>query len=356
MTDSLTPAADGQASQDPADATLVFHEQADGRKIARLPGGKVVLVDLNQVDRVRDGEAWFVRLRHRDTFAIAEPVERVSEATLESMGGSFVNPLADALRRARVVDRPATPALPGPLAPEPPGPVASAGPTPAGPTSAGPTSAGPALAETPSIAPPPSIEEAASIEVPPVHSAAIVDIARLLRPADRVALFIDGANTDGAARAAGYFVDFRKAREFFTGPATFYAAFYYVADFTASDPLQLRFFDFLSHAGYIVRRRPVKVIHDAETGERIIKGNLDTEIVLDMLNTVDNYDVAFLFSGDSDFERAVELLRSRGRRLFVVSARGPLSRELAYVADKPIIYLEDVRPALMRTDRRAGPA
>ena len=36
--------------------------------------------------------------------------------------------------------------------------------------------------------------------------------------------------TDGAARAAGYFIDFRKAREFFVGHASFYAAFYYVAD------------------------------------------------------------------------------------------------------------------------------
>lgn len=57
----------------------MFHEQTDGRKVARLPGGKVVLVDLQQqVDRVREGEAWFVRLRHRESFAIAEPVERVT--------------------------------------------------------------------------------------------------------------------------------------------------------------------------------------------------------------------------------------------------------------------------------------
>ena len=63
--------------------------------------------------------------------------------------------------------------------------------------------------------------------------------------------------------------------------------------------------------------------------------------------------MAFLFSGDSDFERAVELLRSRGKRIFVVSVRGQLSRELAYVADKPIIYLEEHRDALARTDRPA---
>ena len=46
---------------DPQDATLIFHEQADGRKVARLPGGKVVLVDLNAIDRIRDGEAWYVK-------------------------------------------------------------------------------------------------------------------------------------------------------------------------------------------------------------------------------------------------------------------------------------------------------
>jgi uncharacterized LabA/DUF88 family protein len=155
----------------------------------------------------------------------------------------------------------------------------------------------------------------------------------------------------GALRAARYFVDYRKARDFFLGAGVYYAGFYYIADFTASDPLQQRYLDFLSHAGYIVRRRPVKVIRDQDTGERIIKGNLDTEIVLDMLNTVGNYDVAFVFSGDSDFERAVDLLRSRGKRVYVVTARGQISRELAYVADKPIFFIEDHRTRLLRDDR-----
>ncbi len=104
-------------------------------------------------------------------------------------------------------------------------------------------------------------------------------------------------------------------------------------------------------SGYIIRRRAAKIIRDQDTGERIIKGNLDTEIVLDMFNTIGNYDVAFLFSGDSDFERAVDLLRSRGKRLYIVTARAQLSRELAYVADKSIFYLEDHRERLAREDR-----
>ncbi|HWQ37107.1 MAG TPA: NYN domain-containing protein, partial [Burkholderiales bacterium] len=177
------------------------------------------------------------------------------------------------------------------------------------------------------------------------------DPRRILRSGERVALFVDGANMDHACREAGYFVDYRKAREFLVGDAVCYAAYYYLADFTATDPLQQRFLDFLSHSGYIVRRKPVKVIRDEETGERIIKANVDTEIVLDMLNTVGNYDVAFLLSGDGDFERAVELLRSRGKRVYVVTSRRSLSRELAYVADKPIFLLEELRAAIGREDR-----
>jgi uncharacterized LabA/DUF88 family protein len=318
--------ASSSDEQDPLEATLVFHEQADGRKVARLPGGKIVLVDLRQIERVRDGDAWFVKLRHRDTFAIADPVEKVTRATLEASGG-LTSGLGDALARALR----ATPARESAAGASGPG-VATSNATVLQEPRAG-------VAALPAVPAPPSS----------------IDVSRILRVTDRVALFVDGANTDWSARAAGYFLDFRKAREFFHSHATFYAGFYYVADFTTSDPLQQRFFDFLSYAGFIVRRRPVKVITDQETGERIIKGNLDTEIVLDMMNTEGNYDVAFLFSGDSDFERAVDLLRSRGKRVYVVSARAQLSRELAYVSDKPIFYLEDHRALLARTDREAVP-
>lgn len=285
---------------EPPEAVLTFREQADGRRVARLPGGKVVLVALSALEKVNDGECWRVRLQHRDTFAIAEPLELVdTEALNPVLSGELAAMLRPALRE----------------------PVSEPEPEPA---------------RTP---------------VPRAAPAPALSPDRVVRPDTRVAMFVDGANMDGACRDAGYFIDYRKAREFFLAAGTFYAGFFYIADFTAQDPLQTKFLDFLSHSGYIVRRKPVKVIHDEETGERIIKGNLDTEIVLDMINTADNYDLAFLFSGDSDFERAVELLRSRGKRVYVVTSRRSLSRELAYVADKPIFLIEGYREALRRDDR-----
>lgn len=286
--------------------SLQFRAQSDGRKVSRLGGGKVVLVDLAHVDRVGDGEWWLVRLRHRETFAVAEPIERLKT------------------------------------------PPPDARPAPAAPTAVVRADA-PAAARavaTVSATAPPTVR-------PPMFEiqGMLVEPDNIVRPEDRVAMFVDGANMDHACREAGFFVDYRKARDLFVGRGVYYAGFYYVADVTATDPIQTRFFDFLAHAGYIIRRKPVKVITDTETGERVYKGNLDTEIVLDMLNTVNNYDVAYLFSGDSDFERAVDLLRSRGKRVYVVTNRKTMSRELAYISDKPVFFIEDFRAQIGRDER-----
>ncbi len=175
-----------------------------------------------------------------------------------------------------------------------------------------------------------------------------------LKAEDRVAIFVDGANMDGASRDAGYYLDYFKVGAFLRGKASFRQAFYYIADFTAQDPLQIRFLDFLAHSGYIVRKKPVKVIEDKETGAKTYKANVDTEMVLDMVNTADNYDVAFLLSGDSDFERCVDLLRSRGKRIYVVTSEKTISRELSHVADKPIFFIDDYEDILRRDDRVPG--
>jgi uncharacterized LabA/DUF88 family protein len=49
-------------------------------------------------------------------------------------------------------------------------------------------------------------------------------------------------------------------------------------------------------------------------------------------------------SGDSDFERRVDLLRSRGKRIYVMTSDGQLSRELSHPSDKSIFFIEDYVP------------
>lgn len=305
---------------EPLEATLQFHEQADGRRVARLPGGKVVLVHWEGIERVHDGEWWNVKLEHRDTYSIARLVERArSELTHPLLPAGF----------ALTSTRPAT--VPPPVEKEKTGT--------------------PPEVVRPRTPPPPPADSVRASLVSAAHEpteARGIPPSRVVGMNDRVAMFVDGANMDLACRAAGYFVDYRKARSFFLAHGLFYAAYYYIADYTASDPLQQRYLDFLAHSDFIVRRKAVKVIRDQDTGERILKANVDTELILDLINTAENYDLAFLFSGDSDFERAVDLLRSRGKRVYVVTARPVLSRELSYVADKPIFFLEHFRAELQR--------
>lgn len=61
-----------------------------------------------------------------------------------------------------------------------------------------------------------------------------------------------------------------------------------------------------------------------------------------MFSTVNRYDVAVLMSGDGDFERAVELIRSRGKEIVGVGTRGMISSELENACDR-YVKLEDIR-------------
>ena len=54
-------------------------------------------------------------------------------------------------------------------------------------------------------------------------------------------------------------------------------------------------------------------------GRRKIKGNMDMELAIDVLEMAEHMDHAILFSGDGDFRRLVEAVQRRGVRVTVVS-------------------------------------
>lgn len=93
----------------------------------------------------------------------------------------------------------------------------------------------------------------------------------------------------------------------------------------------------------------MKRILDAETGQFKEKCNLDIEIVIDMINTAERYDTAVLLSGDGDFERAVELLRSKGKEIVAVSTEGRIAKELINAVDR-YVDLRDLRSEIERTE------
>lgn len=63
------------------------------------------------------------------------------------------------------------------------------------------------------------------------------------------------------------------------------------------------------------------------------KCNFDVEITVDLMDDADRASGFMLFSGDSDFYAPLERLKLKGRRIYIVGARGATSKELFRVAD-----------------------
>ncbi len=161
----------------------------------------------------------------------------------------------------------------------------------------------------------------------------------------RAALFVDGANMFYAQRKNGWHLDYRKVYDFFNQQFHLYNAFYYTSVTQPPDPGVEGFLRALTSMGYTVRRKTVKEIQDQETGTVVRKANLDIEIVIDMFTTAELYDTAILVSGDGDFERAVELLRSKGKKILGVGSNGMAAYELINAVDR-YIFIEEIRDAI----------
>ncbi|MBB6100144.1 uncharacterized LabA/DUF88 family protein [Deinobacterium chartae] len=168
---------------------------------------------------------------------------------------------------------------------------------------------------------------------------------------EKVALFIDGANVYAAAKRLGWNFDHRKILEYFSRQGRLYNAFYYTAVPYPMDDKQKRFIDALTYMGYTVRTKPLRELTDSETGETHRRANLDIEMVTDLLATVDLYDTAILLTGDGDFERPVEVLRNKGKRVIVASIPEMTSYELRNAADE-YVDLKDIRVDVERPGYR----
>jgi uncharacterized LabA/DUF88 family protein len=142
----------------------------------------------------------------------------------------------------------------------------------------------------------------------------------LIYPQERLALFIDGANLYATARALNMEIDYKAVHAFFAQKARLVRAFYYTAILGDQEYSPLRpLIDWLDYNGYTLVTKPVKEFTD-EQGNRKIKGNMDIEIAVDMLNISESIDHAILFSGDGDFRRLLEAIQRRGTRVTVISS------------------------------------
>jgi len=168
---------------------------------------------------------------------------------------------------------------------------------------------------------------------------------------ERTALFIDGANLYSASRNLGFDVDYRNMLEYFRSKTNIVRAYYYSALLDTEEYSPLRpLTDWLAYNGYNLVTKTAREFTDA-SGRRRIKGNMDVELAVDMLELAPRIDHAVLFSGDSDFRRLVEAVQRQGVRVSVVSSvrTSPpmVADELRRQADR-FVELADIAPAFTR--------
>lgn len=170
-------------------------------------------------------------------------------------------------------------------------------------------------------------------------------------PQERIALFVDGANLYAAARALGFDIDYKRLLDLFADKGYLIRAFYYTAlvedqEYSSIRPLV----DWLDYNGYTMVTKPTKEFIDI-TGRRKIKGNMDIEIAIDMMEMSSNLDHIVLFSGDGDFRYLVEAVQRKGVRVTVVSTMRTqppmIADELRRQADN-FLELQDLTPEIER--------
>jgi uncharacterized LabA/DUF88 family protein len=138
-------------------------------------------------------------------------------------------------------------------------------------------------------------------------------------PNDKIVLFIDGANLYSASKGLGFDIDYKKLLDEFRKRGVLIRAYYYTAlvedqDYSPVRPLV----DWLDYNGFTLVTKTAREYTDGQ-GRKRIRGDMDIEIAVDMLEMADHADHVVLFSGDGDFRRLIEAVQRKGVRVTVVS-------------------------------------
>jgi uncharacterized LabA/DUF88 family protein len=149
--------------------------------------------------------------------------------------------------------------------------------------------------------------------------------------AEKTALFIDGANLYATTKSLGFDIDYKRLLKEFQSSGNLLRAFYYTALIEDQEYSSIRpLLDWLDYNGYTVVTKPAKEFTDA-MGRRKIKGNMDLELAVNMMELADHLDHIVLFSGDGDFRPVVESVQRKGVRVTVIST---ISTQPPMIADE----------------------
>jgi uncharacterized LabA/DUF88 family protein len=120
-------------------------------------------------------------------------------------------------------------------------------------------------------------------------------IKRKVNKMKRIAVFVDGSNFYYTQKKLGWEVDSERLLDYCKEYGEIVEAIYYAS--VSSEENQRKFHNWLAYNGYSLLTKSLKSITDYRTVQTTQKASLDIEIVLDIFNMIDRYDVAILLAG-----------------------------------------------------------
>ena len=162
------------------------------------------------------------------------------------------------------------------------------------------------------------------------NASARLDRGTAIPPAElRVGIFVDVQNIFYAAKPFNARLDFGKLLELSVGKRRLIRAIAYVVQ--SPDVDQSNFISMLQQKSYEVKRKDLRQRSDGSA-----KGDWDMGMAIDIMRFVSKLDVVVLVSGDGDFVPLVDLVKTLGPRVEVISFTYNTARDLVNSADEHI--------------------
>ncbi|MBP9751143.1 MAG: NYN domain-containing protein [Candidatus Peribacteraceae bacterium] len=152
--------------------------------------------------------------------------------------------------------------------------------------------------------------------------------------------FIDAQNIHRGTRAAGWLLNWAQLREYLRTEQRVTKAFLFIGFLEGQEPLYAS----LKMAGYELIFKPT--VKHTVAGKTVIKGNVDTDLVLKTMLEWNQFDQAILLSGDGDFLSLLTHLSQAGKLKSLVVSDARSASKLLAPFSRSTVSLDSLRSRL----------
>ena len=157
--------------------------------------------------------------------------------------------------------------------------------------------------------------------------------------------FIDGQNLHLGIQSLGWKLNYRKFRVYLREKYGVETTYMFMGYLAANQPL----YTFLQSAGYILMFKPIMYSKDGD-----IKGNVDADLVLQVMLDYEKYNKALIITSDGDFYSLVRHLYKQQKLAAVMSPYVKTCSELLkQSAREKIVFMDNLRQKLEYIKRKS---